>query len=260
MRYNAIREALHGEPQSSGAHTNNVIPYGPDRRLLKTAFGFLDELTITTTSLKRKLKELQRFIYPDKTLRDPPRVKHLCELLHTALVQLVNAWEGNEIGRGSDDPQTPPPDPQKYHRYNSSEFAQAAGETDENGHDSEDSIPRPPPHSPPDENENGIATEDPRGRDGPINADGSPTGDALTGDWDCVSAYPLEDYAVSPFWTVTWIPDSCREHWAIAYEKITSTLINAISLPQGADRTRRLGTTARWYLGAPQIFLRSNGR
>ena len=82
----------------------------------------------------------------------------------------------------------------------------------------------------------------------------------MTGDWDCVSAYPLEDYAVSPFWTVTWIPDSCREHWAIAYEKITSSLINAISLPLGADRTRRLGTAARWYLGAPQIFLRSNGR
>ena len=101
---------------------------------------------------------------------------------------------------------------------------------------------------------------DPAGADGPVAGSRSIRERSdPSNDLNCVDAFDLTDFVLSPFYHPESIPRDCMELWARAFARASQELIDALD-SSAPDRDMKIGTAARWYLGLPQLMLRDNGR
>ena len=85
--------------------------------------------------------------------------------------------------------------------------------------------------------------------------------------FDIVAEYNSTVFALSNLPTVVFIPDTCREKWAIVYNAIASNLCDAIQHQQTEREStgsvdeasrQRLSVAAKWYVAIAPIFLRDS--
>ena len=146
-----------------------------------------------------------------------------------------------------------------YPEYGSAAFAEAADCTQEVLSPPDSAPPSPTPPIPTQPGRE-MPANDPAGKDGPM-AGKSPAherGDLPNG-LNCVDAFDLTDFVLSPFYHPESIPKDCMELWARVFARVSQGLIDALDY-SGPDRDEKIGTAARWYLGLPQLMLRDNGR
>ena len=224
---------------------------GSDRACIQKFFRFQRPGTVTQQGVKKKFNKLRKSIHPDKVTREPPQVRHLARLLWSAMRHLQETY------CGYDKPEARPV-PADYPEYWTAAFAEAA--------DCAQEVLSPPdPLTPP-----SPADQQPRSRAGPANdpagADGPAAGSRSirersdpSNDLNCVDAFDLTDFVLSPFYHPESIPRDCMELWARAFARASQELIDALD-SSAPDRDMKIGTAARWYLGLPQLMLRDNGR
>ena len=224
--------------------------------LLKKVFGIRRDIDVTVTNIRRKWRtEVAKHLHPDKVTGQNAQVRYLAKLLLAAAHHLYLAFERAE-GRGDDADVPDSPDLRSYFRYNSEPFVAAAGLDP-------DALtqPDPPADDPPADPPADEYVEDPHGRDAPSAPDPSIllSDGSLPRSFDCIDAFDMEDFRVSPFQHVNTIDKSLLSKYLVVISRILRQLNDAVESRDGVDpaeRRRLIGTRARWYLGFPQLFFR----
>mmetsp|Transcript_23203 Transcript_23203/g.27297 ORF Transcript_23203/g.27297 Transcript_23203/m.27297 type:complete len:475 (-) Transcript_23203:740-2164(-) len=240
--------------------------------LLQALFVYRPNTNITKQNLKIKWNQLQKIIHPDKCRNEPPQVKFVAAALNQGLRYILETriahLEGMFTATGFSAPTI-----EDFPAYGSEAFCTAAMTLSEN---------LTPPSDPPTPSPNLILTPiqppapvnhelapapaapaappsrfDPHGMDAPEAPD--PSFDHLPNTMECVLAFHLDDFFVNDFFQPTFVPNGCSQPWAIAFQKITSSLNEAI-VDTSSDQDRKLAIASRWYGGAPQIFFRGTGK
>ena len=81
----------------------------------------------------------------------------------------------------------------------------------------------------------------------------------LPNELNCVDAFDLTDFVLSPFYHPESIPKDCMELWARVFARVSQGLIDALGY-SGPECDEKIGTLARWYLGLPHLMLRDSGQ
>jgi hypothetical protein len=258
-----------------------------DDQCLREVFNMRATTRLTTQNVKAAFKRKATKTHSDKTRGEPARVRHLANLVFEGMQYLM---QSNQHQCDSSVQVNDKPSPEQYPEYYSDEFAAAAStatetvrredltqpeeaggggqHSDDGGGDDDD-----------DENSGGDGeggedgdqfdgfddqagdgTYGPWEGDGAIYGDDTEEGGAdYPNTFEAANSFCLDQFALSPFRHVTWIPKGSIELWATAYNIVTKKLIEAIN-SSGPGRTKRIGTAARWYLGLPQLLLRDPNR
>ena len=77
-----------------------VLRFAPTPDLIMRVFNIQRMSTLNKAALLKKVKDDALLLHPDKTNRDPPRVRHLCELLRTATTYLAGRYVQLNCPRG----------------------------------------------------------------------------------------------------------------------------------------------------------------
>jgi hypothetical protein len=236
---------------------------------MRTVFRMHKATDITVARIKAKYNKAAKLLHDDKVRGQPARVRHLAKLVLAAAQYLQQSHEhlSNSSVSVNDKPT-----PEDYHEYNSEGFAKAASTATETVKQADLTQPDAPGEgggggggddndNDDDDDEAGEEAGDHSGdgSDGPWDGDGSDYGGNYPNSPNAVNTHKLQDFILSPFQHVPFVPKACIEQWAIAYNTTTRTLIEAIN-STGPGRTKRIGTAARWYLGLPQLLLRDANR
>ena len=237
---------------------NNTLDAANDG-CMREVFNLRSGTNITVATIRKKRLETLKFIHSDKVQGQPAQVRHLANLVFTVVQYLQQSHHRRT------DPSVSvvdKPNQDDYPEYHSKEFAEAASTPTETVELEDLTQPDAPPpdtdgSNNDDDDEAGDQTGD--GGDGPWDGGGSEYEGNYPNSLNAINTHKLEDFILSPFQHIPWVPKACIEKWAIAYNTTTTSLIEAIN-STGPGRTKRIGTAARWYLGLPQLLLRDANR
>jgi hypothetical protein len=78
---------------------------------------------------------------------------------------------------------------------------------------------------------------------------------------ECVNGFAMSAFTMNSFVQLEFVPASLTSKWAQISSRIMADLIAALNAPiDEPGRVLRIGTALRWYVGLPQLFLRSPHR
>jgi hypothetical protein len=228
-----------------------------DDACIREVFNMREATRLTVQAVKNAYNKKALKCHDDKTRAEPARVRYLSKLVNAAMLHLQQSHQrlADPSHQANDKPLA-----EDYPEYHSEAFAAAASAATGETVPFED-LTQPPAE---DDGDGGDDDDDESdqtgdGSDGPREADGSDYAGEYPDTFDAVNTHNLDTFSLSPFQHVTWIPKGSTELWASAYNIVTKELIAAVN-STGPERTKRIGTAARWYLGLPQLMLRDANR